>query len=82
MTASVPFKEILRRTIVRFNAHVDAQSVKHCKGYKGLYDVYTMLHSECCKCARIKFHYANGLVALRTLEQWFPNLFESLPRLR
>jgi len=29
-------------------------------------DMYTMLNLQCCKCTRIRFHGANGLVVLRS----------------
>jgi len=31
---------------------------------KGLSGIYTILNSECCKCARTRFHCAYGLVVL------------------
>jgi len=45
--------------------HVDVtQTVKRFKHYKS-YAMYTMLNLECCMCARMRFHCANGLVVLR-----------------
>jgi len=46
---------VLVRMQLRNN--VDAQPLKRFKGYK-------ILSLECCKCARRRFHRANGLVLL------------------
>jgi len=42
--------------------HVNTQPVKRCKRC----DIYTVSNLECCKCARMKLHCADGLVALRS----------------
>jgi len=50
-----------QRPISQLRNNVDTQV----KLSKGLSDIYTILNLECCKCAWMRFHCANGLVALR-----------------
>jgi len=51
------------------SAHAIAQPRKHTtseafQALKGLCDIYTILNLEYCKCAKMTFHCANGLVVL------------------
>jgi len=69
---SVPSKRILHWANVfqcACNCATDVQPMKCFKLWKG-YAIYKrLLNSECCKCARMKFHCANGLLlVLRTFE--------------
>ena len=50
----------------QLRSHPDAQPIKRFKRYKGyaIY-AYTIFNSECCNCARMRFHCENSLVVLR-----------------
>jgi len=50
---------------MQLSNHVATQPVKAFQALQRLCDVYTIFYLECCKCARMRFHCANGLVLLR-----------------
>ena len=70
VAASVPSKKTSSYwTNVCFSEHAVAQPCRHTtneafQAIKALCDVYTIFNLECCKCATMRFHYANDLVVL------------------
>jgi len=50
------------RTVAQPCTHFNNEAFQALKGVCG---IHTILNLECCKCARIRFHCANGLVVLR-----------------
>jgi len=68
---SVPSKKILHWAKVCCSGHAVAQTCRHTtneafQSVKGLCNINMILNLECCKCARMRFNCANGLVALRS----------------
>ena len=57
-------------TNISFSAHAVAQPCKHIgrKAFQALQrlcSIYTISNLDCCQCARMRFHYTSGLLALR-----------------
>jgi len=72
--SSVPSRKILHWANVRFSAYAIAQPCGHATSVafqtvKSLCDNIYDWDLECCKCAKMTFHCANGLVVLRTSEE-------------
>jgi len=70
---SVPSKKfyteqmfILVRMQMRNHADYRRTTSEAFQAVKSLYDIYTILNVGCCNCARMRFHCANDLLALRT----------------
>jgi len=66
-----PSKKIVHCANVCFNAHAIAPSYRQTpskafEALEGLCKIYLIIHLECCKCTRMRFHYANALVVLRS----------------
>jgi len=66
--SSVPSRKILHWATAYFSEHAITQPCRCTTGeafqaVKGLRDI---LNLQCCKCARMRFHCASGLVVLRS----------------
>jgi len=67
VASSVPCKKILRWANVCFSTHSISQLCRHTTGetFPKAFAMYTIWNFECCKCARMRFNCANGLVVPR-----------------